>query len=108
MMSANTVILIIVLTALITFGLRLAPFLLFGGKKEISPKIKYLGEKLPYTVMATLVVYCLKGIGPSDAVGSLITLGAVAVVVAVHLWKKNTILSIAVGTIFYMILVHIF
>lgn len=107
-MSSNSVILIIILTALITFGLRLIPFVLFGGKNKVSPTIQYLGDKLPYAVMAALVVYCLKGVGPSDITGSIITLISVGVVVLVHLWKRNTILSIAVSTIFYMILVHIF
>lgn len=107
-MSTNMIILIIILTALITFGLRLVPFVLFGGKKEIPQKVNYLGEKLPYAVMASLVVYCLKGVGPADLRGSVITLLSVAVVVWIHLMKKNMILSIAVGTIFYMILVHIF
>lgn len=106
-MSDKMVLLVIFLSGVITFGLRLLPFIVFGGKKQLSPRLQYIGKQLPYAVMAMLVVYCLKGVGISNLAFSLIELGAVVITVIVHLWKKNLILSISVGTIVYMLLIHI-
>jgi len=69
--------------------------------------IKKLGDLLPYAVIAALVVYCLKDVTTMAAVDNIKLLSSAAVVVAVHLWRKNTILSITVGTVLYMILLHI-
>ena len=62
---------------------------------------------MPTAIIAVLVVYCLKGLPASDAAHATITLGSVAAVVALHLWKRNTLLSIAGGTILYMALLRI-
>jgi len=114
MYSAGKVILIIALSGLATFACRAFPFVVFGRKKEVPPLVKTLGENLPFAVIASLVVYCLKGmlysltnIAEMNVMENIYTLIAVAIVVVTHLWKKNTILSIAVGTVAYMILLHI-
>lgn len=85
---------------------RALPFLLFGGR-EVPKLVRYLGRILPMAVMATLVVYCLRGT-TFDALGNFLPqLIAVAVVVALHLWRRNTFLSIIAGTAVYMVLVQL-
>ena len=92
---------------LVTMLTRFLPFLVFSGKRETPAVISYLGRVLPYAVMAMLVVYCLRGVdllGPTHGLPELI---AAAAVVSLHLWKKNTLLSIAAGTALYMVLVQV-
>lgn len=89
-----------------TFIPRALPFLLFGGR-EVPKIVKYLGRILPLAVMMTMVVYCLRGM-TFDAVGNFLPqIIAVAVVVGLHLWRKNTFLSIVGGTVVYMLLVQV-
>lgn len=106
-MKNSTVLLMILLSAAITFLLRLTPFALFGGKKELAPVIRYLGKVLPYSIMAVLVVYCLKGIRTGVTADNIFMIVSAAVTAGIHLWKKNTILSIFVGTVCYMILIRL-
>jgi len=69
--------------------------------------ISYLGRVLPYAVMAMLVVCCLKGLDFS-APGSFVPeLLCTALVAGLHPWKRNTLLSIGVGTVAYMLLVQL-
>lgn len=88
-----------------TFLERALPFLLFGGR-EVPKIVRYLGRILPMAVMTTLVVYCLRGITFTAAGEFLPELISVAVVAALHLWRRNTFLSIVVGTALYMVLVQ--
>ena len=104
-MSRETALFAIIISAAVTFGLRVLPFALFEGKK--TPKaISYLGKVLPPAVIAMLVVYCLKDTSFASAGGFVPQLIASAVVALVQLWKKNTILSIAAGTAVYMVLLQ--
>lgn len=98
--------LLIAVVALVTAALRFLPFLIFGQNKKTPPLVTYLGQVLPYAIMGMLVVYCLKDItlfaapfGIPEAVGC-------AIVAALHVWKRNTLLSIGVGTVCYMLLVQ--
>ena len=54
-----------------------------------------------------LVVYCLKGISFSSLGSFMPALIATVAVVALHAWRKNTLLSIASGTVIYMLLVQL-
>ena len=92
--------------AAVTIALRFAPFLLLRGRE--TPKfIAYLGRVLPYAIMGMLVVYCLRGTTFANISNWLPQLIATAAVVLLHLWKRNTLLSIIVGTAIYMILVQV-
>lgn len=106
-MSNASLLTAVLLSAIITFALRAVPFVLFGRKREIPALIKRLGDLLPYAVIACLVVYCLKDIPTSGFADNLKLLAAVAAVAAVHAWKRHTILSVAVGTALYIILLHV-
>lgn len=97
--------LIVAVVSLVTIALRYAPFLIFGDK---PPKaVRRLGKVLPYAAMGMLVVYCLKDVSVIDAPHGLPELIAGAVVIGLHLWKKNTLLSIVAGTACYMLLVQL-
>ncbi len=101
--SVLTVLAVVAATMLTRF----LPFLIFPEGKTPPAAVTYLGTVLPYAVIGLLVVYCLK-----DAVFTawhgLPELIAILFIVALHTWKKNTLLSIAGGTILYMILVQNF
>ncbi len=86
---------------------RFLPFLLFPPGRPTPPYVRYLGRSLPAAAVGMLVVYCLRGVnflGPSHGLPELI---ASACVVGLHLWKRNTLLSIAAGTAVYMLLVQL-
>ena len=99
-------VLTIAVIALVTAGLRFLPFLIFGENRETPPLIAYLGQVLPYAIMGMLVVYCLKDVSfVSGSFGIPESLGCAAVAL-LHIWKRNTLLSIGAGTVLYMLLVQ--
>lgn len=106
-LSSIQAIIIILVASVCTFATRLFPFLLFSGKKEVPKFIKYLGDILPAAIIGVLIVYCLRDFTEGDINTIVPQLIAVAATAAVHIWKKNTLLSIAVGTIGYMLLIRI-
>ena len=107
-MSASIHALLIVLVcAGVTLALRAAPFAFFGGKDGVPPLVERLGRMLPPAIMAALVVYCLKSVPFGTFADGAKQLAAGAVVVAVHLWRRNTLLSIAAGTAAYMLLIRL-
>lgn len=89
------------------FFTRVIPFLFFPKGKEIPPAIQYLGRVLPPAVIGMLVIYCLKGVSFASLSQWVPELIAVAVVILLHLWKRNNMLSIGVGTLLYMYLVQV-
>ncbi|MEE0128982.1 MAG: AzlD domain-containing protein [Eubacterium sp.] len=105
-MSNTQLILMIAVAGACTFATRLFPFALFGGKKEVPKFIKYLGAVLPVAILGILIVYCLRDFEKGSINYILPQIIAVALTAGIHLWKKNTLLSIAVGTIGYMLLIH--
>lgn len=98
--------LIVAVVAFVTAGLRFLPFLIFGENRKTPPLITYLGQVLPYAIMGMLVVYCLKDVTLIRAPFGIPELIGCAVVALLHLWKRNTLLSIGVGTVCYMLLVQ--
>ena len=98
---------LIAVMALVTAGLRFLPFLIFGEKRHTPKLITYLGKVLPYAIMAMLVVYCLKAVTPLEYPYALPELIGCSVVVLLHIWKRNTLLSIASGTLCYMLLLQL-
>ena len=96
--------LIIAVSAVITALLRGLPFVIFSKK---TPKfITFLGKFLPYAVIGMLVVYCLKDTSFTSLGGFLPALISCLVVGGLHVWKRNTLLSILAGTVCYMVLVQ--
>lgn len=98
---------VIGVAAICTISLRAFPFLVFGGRKGVPEAVRYLGAALPASIMAVLVVYCLRSMDFTAARRFVPTLAASLLVAGLHLWKKNILLSIGMGTICYMIMVQI-
>lgn len=92
--------------AVVTAALRFAPFLIFGKGKQTPPLVTYLGKVLPYAIMGMLVVYCLKDVHVTAAPYGIPELLGCLIVAGLHIWKRNTLLSIAVGTVSYMLMVQ--
>lgn len=99
-------ILLIALVALVTIGLRSLPFLIFRENRTTPPIVAYLGQILPFAIMGMLVVYCLKDVVITAAPFGIPEFLGCAVVALLHLWKRNTLLSIGAGTLCYMLLVQ--
>ena len=92
--------------AAVTILLRFLPFLIFHNEHKTPETILYLGRVLPYAIMGMLVVYCLKGISFLEMPFGLPEIIAGFLVVLLHIWKRNTAVSIVGGTVLYMILVQ--
>ncbi|NMB42660.1 MAG: branched-chain amino acid transporter AzlD [Clostridiales bacterium] len=92
--------------ALITFLLRATPFILFPDNKETPKYIEYLGKVLPNTIIAMLVVYCLKDVNIFTYPNALPEIISIVAIVILHLWKRSTLLSVGGGTVIYMVLVQ--
>lgn len=98
---------VIAMASVVTMLIRALPFLVFGGNKKRPAVIDYLADVLPYAIMGMLVVYCLKSVSLVTAPHGLPELIACVAVVLLHLWKRNTLLSIIAGTAVYMVLVQV-
>ena len=98
---------LIVVMALVTMATRFLPFLIFGEHRKTPELILYLGKVLPCAVMGMLVVYCLKDVAFLQAPFGLPELIGIVVVALLHLWKRNSLLSIGFGTVAYMLLVQL-
>lgn len=105
MINVQVSLMLIAVMAGVTILLRFLPFLLFS--KGTPKAVLYLGEVLPRAIMAMLVVYCLKGVSVISAPFGIPELIAVLLVVILHKWKHNTLLSILTGTLCYMFLVQV-
>ena len=98
---------IIVVATLVTMATRFLPFLIFRGDKKTPDIIVYLGKVLPYAIMGMLGVYCMKDVAFLSAPYGMPELLGCLVVALLHIWKRNSLLSIGVGTVFYMVLVQL-
>lgn len=107
-MTLTQQILIVSVSVVATMLTRFLPFLLFRSGRETPQYVLYLGKVLPASVFALLVIYCLRQVpflGMWDKM--LAQLISVGFTVAVHVWRKNMMWSIAAGTICYMILLTV-
>ena len=105
-MTDTYAILTIAICALVTAALRFLPFLIFGENRKTPPVITYLGQVLPFAIMGMLVVYCLKDMTFLSAPFGIPEIIGCVAVAGLHIWKRNTLLSIGVGTVCYMLLVQ--
>ena len=101
------VLLVVIIVALVTALLRFLPFLIFNDVKTVPKFVRYLSTVLPYSIMAMLVVYCLKGMSFGAYSNWLPEVISVLSVVVLHVWKRNTLLSIIGGTACYMVLIRL-
>ena len=106
-MTLTQKLLTIAICAIATMANRFLPFLLFSEKKETPRFIRYLGKALPPATFGMLVVYCLKHVDLLSGSHGIPEAIALAVTFALHLWKRQMLLSIAAGTAVYMLLVQL-
>lgn len=105
-MTVTQQIITIALCVLGTVATRFLPFLVFSGDKPTPKYIQYLGKALPAAIFGMLVVYCLKNVSILTGSHGIPELISIVLVVALHLWKRQMLLSIAGGTVCYMLLVQ--
>lgn len=99
-------VLLIAVVSVVTMLLRFLPLWIFGNGQKTPVLIQYLGKVLPYAIMGMLVIFCLKGVSLVSAPYGLPELIACGIVVGLHIWKRNTAISIVGGTVVYMVLVQ--
>ena len=105
MIDYNHSLLIVLVAAAVTFLIRALPFILFGGSTPAP--VVYLSNVLPYAIIGMLVVYCLKSTPVLESPHGLPEMISVALIIALHKWKHNTLLSIVSGTVVYMLLIQL-
>jgi len=101
---------IIIMTLALAAGVvitRFTPFLFFRENKKVPQAVQYLGSVLPPAILGLLIVYCLRNVawlrGASHGIPEII---AILCICGLHTWKRNSLLSIAGGTVIYMVLLH--
>lgn len=105
-MSTKEVYIAIAIVAAITFAIRMFPLFFFSRRDTIPKIVRDLGNLLPYSMMALLVVYCLRTMEFESLSGFLPLTIASVITAGSYLWKRKSILSIVAGTVVYMILVQ--
>lgn len=99
----------IITVAMVVIGTvitRFLPFIIFPDGKKTPDYIKYLGNVLPLAVFGLLIVYCLRDVSILHGSHGIPELISIALTVGIHLWRRKMILSIAAGTVCYMVLIH--
>lgn len=105
-MTLTQQIITISLCVIGTVTTRFLPFIIFSSRKPTPKYIQYLGKALPPAIFGMLVVYCLKNVDILSGSHGLPELIAILLVAGLHLWKRQMLLSIAGGTVCYMLLVQ--
>lgn len=105
-MNNQQFFIMVIILALSVQVTRWLPFIVFSKVGELPPIVGYLGKVLPAAMMGLLVVYCFKDYDVSDVSAILPAAIGAIVVAGLHIWKRNTILSIGLGTAVYMLLVN--
>lgn len=100
-------IITIALVVLATMLTRFLPFILFPAGKPTPKYIQYLGKVLPAAVFGLLIIYCLRNVSIFAGSHGIPELISIIVVIALHCWKRQMLLSIAGGTVCYMLLVQL-
>ena len=100
----------IITVAMVVLGTavtRFLPFLIFPAGKQTPKYVQYLGKVLPVAVFGLLVIYCLKDVSVFTGSHGIPELISIILVILLHVWKRQMLLSIAGGTVCYMLLVQL-
>lgn len=106
-MTLTQRVITIALIVLGTMLTRFLPFILFPAGRKTPKYVTYLGKALPGAIFGLLVIYCLKNVSLLSGSHGLPELISIALVAALHLWRRQMLLSIAAGTVCYMLLVQL-
>ena len=90
----------------VTFALRSVPFAVLKPLRG-SGLVRFLGRHLPAGILIILAVYSLREVRLGQAPHGLPEALALAATVALHVWRRNAVLSILGGTAFYLVLVNL-
>ena len=105
-MTTLQIIITVAVVVLATVMTRFLPYIAFPQGRKTPPYITYLGKYLAPAVFGMLVVYCLKNVSFISGSYGLPEIVSIAVVVGTFVWKRNMMLSMAAGTVLYMVLVQ--
>lgn len=105
-MTLTEQVLTVAVISLATLASRFLPFLIFPAGKPTPKYIRYLGKVLAPATFSLLIVYCLKGVSWTSDPHGIPELLGIAVTALIHAWKRQMLLSIAGGTISYMLLIQ--
>ena len=105
-MTLTQQIITVAMVVLATMLTRFLPFLIFPAGRPTPKYIQYLGKALPPAVFGLLIIYCLKNVSLFTGSRGVPELIAIVLLIVLHLWKRQMLLSIAGGTICYMLLVQ--
>ena len=105
-MTISQQIITVAMVILVTMRTRFLPFLIFPAVRATPKYVQYLGRVLPSAVFGLLIIYCLKNVSIFTGSRGLPELIAIVLVIILHLWKRQMLLSIAGGTVCYMLLVQ--
>ena len=97
---------IVAVASIVTIAIRFIPFILFPESREVPKLLTYFSKVLPPAIMGMLVVYCFRNTAALEYPYAIPEIIATAVVVGSYVWKKNILVSIASGTVLYMVLVQ--
>lgn len=106
-MNDKYIIAVIAVMSIVTILLRFLPFIIFDRGGQLPKWITYLGKVLPPAIMSMLLVYCLRNINLIEGNHGLPELLCIGVAMLIHNRKRNTLLSIGVSTVLYMIIIQI-
>jgi len=98
-------VLLVLVVVLVTAATRFLPFLIF--RKRTPAFVEYLGKVLPCAIMGMLVVYCLKDVNFLTGSHGIPEILCCLVTAGLHIWRRNSLLSIGAGTVLYMLLVQL-
>lgn len=107
-MTLTQQIITIGLCILGTMTTRFLPFIIFSENRKTPKFIQYIGKYLPSAVFGMLIIYCLRNVDILHGTHGLPETVSILITILLHIWKRNMFLSIAAGTLCYMLLLHFF
>ena len=105
-MNDTYISMVIAVMAIVTIALRFLPFIVFDHGEQLPEWITYLGKVLPPAILSMLLVYCLRNINLVEGNHGFPEVIWVGIAMLIHNWKRNTLLSIGVSTLLYMIIMQ--
>ena len=106
-MTSTYIFIAIIISAIVTLFTRALPFIFFRSKRNVAPAVSFIAKTLPVAVITILIIYSVSDISFSSINGWVKEVLGILFVIIIHLLKRNTLLSVLGGTLFYMFLIHL-
>ena len=104
-MDKNLLLYVVIGMGITNFSLRAFPFF-FKNLLNSSPIFRYLGAYLPPAIMLILVAFCLRDVEFVKYPFGIPEVLAISLVALLHIWRRQSLLSIGVGTATYVFMVN--